>query len=63
MMRKLVVALRHGAVRAVPALVAGALAVAASPSFRGYVDAHPQFAAVVPVIVAILHALAKARTA
>jgi hypothetical protein len=60
-MRKLLASLKHGAVRALPAIAAGAAAAAASPSFRHYVDAHPAIAAALPILVAMIHALDRAR--
>ena len=61
-MRKFLASLKATAKRAVPVLLAGAAAVAASDSFRHYVDKHPQFAVAVPVIVWLLHAVGHQRT-
>lgn len=49
--------LKHVLVRLWPLAAVGVGAFIASPSFRHYVDAHPQFSPVALVLVAVLHAL------
>lgn len=61
-MKKFLVSLKATFKRAVPVLLAGASAVVASGSFRHYVDAHPQFAVAVPVVVWLLHAIGHQRS-
>ena len=61
-MKKLIASLKKGLIRVAPLLVTGAGAIIASSSFRHYVDKHPGVAAVVPVVVWLLHAAGHAKS-
>lgn len=47
---------KKGALRSVPLLLTGAIALIASPSFQHYVEHHPAVSAFVPAVVWLLHA-------
>lgn len=61
-MKKFLAALKHGLKRVAPLAVTGVGAVLASASFRHYVEAHPQVAVYVSIIVWLLHAVGAAKT-